>query len=326
MKKLFSLFLSLCTFSSITLAKENSSARTEVVDKIIAVVSSEAILQSDLNDFSLNINKEGTVDDSLLLDEKIADLKSSRANQLQYLVREKLVQSEIKRQNLSFTDEKINQEMDNLAKRNRMNRSDLETYIKKQGFSLETYKQILKARMERQSFFESEIISKLRITDEDAYNEYKIKNPNAKTNVNEFKISQIFFNPKKGSPEEALKRAEAVLKKVEAGERFDALANKYTEDKSANDGGFLGHFKSGEFNSELEKAIVNLDAGATTNIVQSKSGFHILKVIEKKVSYDNNFLKIKEQIKASLIEQNFKRQLKNWFESKKQEAYIKIYE
>jgi len=307
-------------------AKEIPPAKAETIDKIIAVVSSEAVLQSDLSDFSLNLNKEGTIDDSLLLDEKIADLKSSKANQLQYLIREKLVQAEIKRQNLSYTDEKVNQEMETLAKRNRMNRSDLENYIKKQGFSLEAYKQILKARLERQAFFENEIISKLRITDEDAYNEYKNKNPNFKSNVNEFKVAQIYFNPKKGSPEDAMKRAEAVLKKVQAGENFEALANKYTEDKNANDGGLLGQFKSGEFNSDLEKAILNLDAGSTTNIVQSKSGFHILKVIDKKVSYDNNFLKIKEQIKASLIEQNFKRQLKNWFESKKQEAYIKIYE
>ena len=322
----FILALVVLLTTQMSTAKENSPTKAETIDKIIAVVSSEAVLQSDLNDFSINLNKEGTIDDSLLLDEKLTDLKSSKANQLQYLIREKLVQAEIKRQNLSYTDEKVNQEMDSLAKRNRMNRSDLEAYIKKQGFSLDAYKLILKARLERQAFFENEIISKLRITDEDAYNEYKNKNPNFKSNINEFKVAQIYFNPRKGSAEEAVKRAEAVLKKVQAGENFEALANKYTEDKNANDGGLLGQFKSGEFNPDLEKAILNLDAGSTTNIVQSKSGFHILKVLDKKVSYDNNFLKIKEQIKASLIEQNFKRQLKNWFESKKQEAYIKIYE
>jgi len=304
----------------------SQNSKHELVDKIIAVINSEALLQSDLADFSANLSKEGVVEESLLLDDKLTDLKNSRANQLQYLIREKLVLSEIKRQNLSFTEERVNQEMDSLARRNKMNRSDLEAYLKKQGYSLESYKQTLKSRLERQSFFENEIVSKLRITDEDAYNEYKNKIPNYRPNVNEFKISQIFFNPKKGSSAEAFKRAEDVAKKITEGSSFESLANKFNEDKGANEGGYLGQFKSGEFNPDIEKAISNLESGSVSSIIQTKLGFHIVKVISKKTSVDPNFLKYKEQIKASLIEQNFKRQLKNWFESKKQDSYIKIYE
>lgn len=329
MKHLFILLSLVCTSSFVfaAAAKENTTTKkAELIDKIIATVGSEAVLQSDLTEMPSRLKKEGSVDETMLLDDKLEDLKSNRNTQLQYLIREKLVESEIKRQNLGFTEERVNEEMSDLAKRNRMNRTELESYIKKQGFSVADYKKTLKARMERKNFFESEIVSKLRITDDDAYNEYKARNPNYKPNANEFKVAMMFFNPRKGSPEDAIKRAEAVYNKLQAGESFESLANKYNEDPDANPGGYLGQFKTGELNKEMEVAISNLDSGETSAIVRTSRGFQILKVLDKKVTQDPNFLRYKEQIKASLVEKNFKRQLKNWFESKKQEAYIKIYE
>jgi len=328
MKRLFialTFILSISSISAAAPAKENGK-KSELVDKIIATVGSEAVLQSDLNEIPSRLKKEGSIDDTMLLDDKIEDLKSSRATQLQYLIREKLVESEIKRQNLTFTEERINEEMGNLAKKNQMNRTELEVYLKKQGYNIADYKKTLKSRLERQSFFESEIVAKLRITDEDAYNEYKNRNPKYKPNVNELKVGMIFFNPRKGTPEEALKRADVVYKKLQAGESFEALADKYNEDPNANAGGYLGQFKTGELNAEMEKAVANLDAGETSQIVRSARGFQILKVLDKKVTQDPMFLRYKEQIKAGLVEKNFKRQLKNWFESKKQDAYIKLYE
>jgi peptidyl-prolyl cis-trans isomerase SurA len=328
MKQLLILLFLSFTLSSVFAApaKEAPTKKTDLVDKIIATVGSEAVLQSDLSEMPSRLKKEGSVDETMLLDDKIEDLKTNRSAQLQFLIREKLVESEIKRQNLGFTDERVNEEMSEMAKRNNMNKADLETYIKKQGFSVADYKKTLKSRMERKNFFESEIVSKLRITDDDAYNEYKARTPNYKPNVNEFKVSMMFFNPKKGSAEEALKRAEAVYKKLQAGESFESLADKYNEDSGANAGGYLGQFKTGELNADMDKAIANLDAGESSQIVRSSRGFQILKVLEKKVTQDPTFLKYKEQIKGSLVEKNFRRQLKNWFESKKQEAYIKIYE
>lgn len=328
MKRLFIALTFLFSTSSISAAApaKDAAKKSDLVDKIIATVSSEAVLQSDLSEIPSRLKKEGSIDETMLLEDKIDDLKSSRATQLQYLIREKLVESEIKRQNLSFSEDRINEEMGNLAKKNQMNRAELESYLKKQGYNIADYKKTLKSRLERQSFFESEIVAKLRITDEDAYNEYKNRNPKYAPNVNELKVGMIFFNPRKGTPEEALKRADAVYKKLQAGESFESLADKYNEDPGANPGGYLGQFKTGELNAKMEKALANLDAGETSQIVRSARGFQILKVLDKKVTQDPMFLRYKEQIKAGLVEKNFKRQLKNWFESKKQDAYIKIYE
>lgn len=299
-------------------------ASKEVVDRVVATVNSEVILLSDLKKLQARANKPGAIDESLLLGEKPETLKSDKNAQLQFLIREKLISAEIKRQGLSISGDKVESEMDHLARRGQMTRSEFNKFILKQGFSVEDYKEILKNRMERQSFFESEIVSKLRITDEDAYGEFQIKNPNYKPNVNEFKIAQIFFDPKKTGASAAYQRARVALEKLKSGESFETVANKDSED-SGNLNGVLGVFKTGEFNPEIEKAVSTLAVGDYTDIVKSKQGYHIFKLLSKKTTTDPQFLKYKEAIKASLIEKNFARQLKNWFESKKQDAYIKTY-
>lgn len=321
------MFKKLLAFIVIFAATKQTFAAKEVVDKIIATVNSEAILLSDLKKLNARVLQPGGIDESLLLGEKIDTLKSDKTAQLQFLIREKLITAEIKRQNLSITDDKVEAEVNQAARKSQMSRPEFDKYIAKQGFSVEDYKEFLKNRIERQSFFESEIVSKLRITDEDAYGEYQTKNPNYKPNVNEFKIAQIFFDPhQKGDGAAALARANAVLEKLKAGESYESLANKFNEDASGNKDGVLGVFKTGELNPETERAVTSLPEGEFTDIVKSKQGFHIFKLISKKTTLDPQFLKYKEAIKSSLIEKNFARQLKNWFESKKQDAYIKIYE
>jgi peptidyl-prolyl cis-trans isomerase SurA len=175
----------------------SSFAAKELVNKVLVVVNSETVLLSDLKKLQARIQKPGAIDDTLLLGEKVDSLKNNRKAQIDFLIREKLVESEIKRQNFSVTDDRVENEMNLLAKRANLSRPDFNKFIARQGFTVDEYKEILKARLERQSFFESEIVSKLRITDEDAYGEFQSKNPNYKPNVNEFKIAQIFFSPNK---------------------------------------------------------------------------------------------------------------------------------
>ena len=314
MKLIFFSLLILCTISAY--------ATKEVVNKILVVVNSEIIMQSDLKKIQERIQKPGAVDETLLLGEKVESLKNNKKAQLDFLIREKLVESEIKRKNFSVTDERVEAEMNTLANKAQMSRPDFNKYVGRQGFSVDDYKEILKSRLERQSFFESEIVSKLRITDEDALGEFQAKNPKYRPNVNEFKISQIFFSPKKGGAQGALDRATAISNRIQAGDRFETLANTNNETAGANRDGVLGTFRSGEFLPEIERAVGSLSANEVSGVIKSAAGYHIVKVLSKKTTVDPNFLKVKEMIKASLVEKNFQRQLKNWFEVKKQDAYI----
>lgn len=311
-------FLFLSLFSSLSLSKE-------LVDKVVASVNNEIVLLSELKGMDARIKRVGAVEESLLLGASLDSLKGNKKAQLDFLIREKLVDSEIKRLNMSLTEEQANAELAQMAKRGRMTMSEFSSYMAGQGYTLNQYKEILKSRSERQAFFEKEIVSKLRITDEDAYGVFQTKFPNYRPSVGEFKIAQIFFSVNKGGAESSLERAKAALEKINSGLSFETIANQVDETPGANKNGVLGVFKSGEFLPEIEKAIGNLSVGSVSGILRGPTGYHIVKLLEKKSVVDPNFVKVKEQIKASLVQQNFERQLKNWFELKKLDAHIKTY-
>lgn len=303
-----------------------SAFAKELVNKIIASVSSEVVLLSDLNSFENRIGRTGAVDDTLLLGEKIDSLKGNKKAQLDYLVREKIIEAEVKRLGLSVPNSQVEGEMAQMAKRNRMDTDAFGRYLQAEGYSLDDYKKVLKTRIERQNLFEREIISKLRITDEDAYGVFQSRYPNYRPSVGEFKISQIFFSNKKGGSSEARARAEAAEEKLKSGNKFETLANQLDETPGANADGYLGEFKSGEFLPDIENAITRMKDGEISGVLKGPNGFHIVKLIAKKTVIDPNFAKVKENIRAALVQQNFERQLKNWFEFKKIDSNIKIYE
>lgn len=299
----------------------------EVVERTVAVVDNEVILESDFKFLQQKLKTPAMIDEALLPNGKsIEDIKKSRPLQLEYLINERILDSEVKRLNHSVTMERVDQEIKDMAKKNNVSVNDILAAFKAQGISTSEYQAFLKSKIEKQSLIESEVISKLRISDDDALAEYLKSNPERKSTVNEFTVAHIFFNPQKGGSEAAYKRAETVLQKLNAGENFETLAEQNSEDPNFSTGGLLGTFKSGEFLPEVESSIQKLSAGQTTGIVKSRMGFHLVKLLNKKLTTDPKFEKEKERIKAQLFEQNFKRQMKAWLLAKREEAFVRINE
>ena len=103
---------------------------------------------------------------------------------------------------------------------------------------------------------------------------------------------------------QAKARAEAILKRVKAGEDFEELAGAYSDDQtSKKKGGDLGYFSPGRMVPEFEGAAFYTDPGETTDIVETKYGYHIIKVVDHKEARQRSFEEMKDYIKEKLHQQ-----------------------
>lgn len=74
-----------------------------------------------------------------------------------------------------------------------------------------------------------------------------------------------------------------ILKKIKAGESFEELAAKFSEDPSAKmNNGDLGYFTAFRMVYPFESAAYNTKVGEVSNIIRSRFGYHLVKVLDKR--------------------------------------------
>lgn len=120
------------------------------------------------------------------------------------------------------------------------------------------------------------------------------------------KLRHILFRLEQDASDEKEKEVRAkatpVLEKARQGEDFAALAKKYSEDPSKDEGGDLGYFVQGEMVKPVEEAAFKMKEGEISDLVRSPFGYHILKVEALKEARTKPLEEVKEQIAASLMD------------------------
>ncbi len=119
------------------------------------------------------------------------------------------------------------------------------------------------------------------------------------------RASHILLKTEGKTPQETeqLKaKASEILNQAQNGGDFGELAKKYSEDTSAQNGGDLGFFGRGQMVPEFEKSAFSLGVGAISDLVTTKYGFHIVKVLEKQAAHTQTFEEVVNLIRPTLLQ------------------------
>jgi peptidyl-prolyl cis-trans isomerase D len=105
-----------------------------------------------------------------------------------------------------------------------------------------------------------------------------------------------------GKDDAAVKaKAEEVLKQAKAGADFAELAKKYSEDEqSAKNGGDLDYFGRGRMVPEFDQAVFAMQPNQTSDLVKTQYGYHIIKLVDKKVATTKPLAEVRQQITDQL--------------------------
>ena len=121
------------------------------------------------------------------------------------------------------------------------------------------------------------------------------------------------------------KEAGDILKKLAKKESFEALAKKYSMGPTASKGGDLGYLERGTVVPEFEDAAFKLKkAGELSPVVAAGSGYHIIKLLERKDAEAQPFDKVKDRIVTMQAKKKQKELFEAFVASLKKEAKLEI--
>lgn len=174
----------------------------------------------------------------------------------------------------------------------------------------------MKKRILVDKIFKKEVDEKVNIS-EDELKKYYTEHPEEIKNPDEIRASHILLKTHE--------EAETIRKKLKGGLKFEEAAKKFSIDTgSKNTGGDLGFFSKGMMVPEFEGVAFNLKAGEISDIVQTRFGFHIIKLLEKKEGKQKSFDEAKQEIEKKLLSNKRKERFDIFVAELKSKAKINI--
>lgn len=179
---------------------------------------------------------------------------------------------------------------------------------------------------------ERELKSKIKITDEEAKKFYD-ENParfERPENVRaaHVLISTVDKDTQKPVPDNVKKEKEKLAKEIKAraekGEDFAKLVKEYSDDPGSKDKGGEYTFARGEMVPEFEAAAFSLKTNQISDVVETRFGYHIIKLLQKIPAEKISFEKVLPDLKEGLVQQEAQKQVPDYFAKIKKEAGVEI--
>lgn len=126
--------------------------------------------------------------------------------------------------------------------------------------------------------------------------------------------------------QEKLKLAKEVLAKAKKGDDFGALAKQYSDDPGSKDKGGEYTFARGKMVPEFEEAAFSLKPGQISDIVETRYGYHIIKLLEKMAASKAAYDTVTNDIRTYLVNQEVKKAEPAYAAKLRSEYDVKILE
>ncbi len=290
-----------------------------VVERIIARVNGEIITQRQFEKKKADLRGELSQQYSGLdLDAKVND---ESKNLLRNLIDESLMVQKAK-------DQDINVETDLIKKLDSMRQDqklatidDLQKAAEGAGLNWEDLKEELRRQLLMQEIISREVGSRLVITREEMrkyYDQHK----------EEFKsegmvhLAEILISNTKYKPDEAEKRAKEVVAELKGGAKFSAMVKKYSDDPSVDQGGDIGMMKTGGIAPVIASAVDKLDINENTDAISIKSGYIILRLMERFSPGIPPFEEVEPRVNEALYNQRMAPKMREFLTQLRKDSYI----
>ncbi len=256
------------------------------------------------------------------------------------IVRE-LMYQEGKAKGSGVSQESVEKELQNFKKAYGENK-EFQQSLKDRGITEAELKKGIEVDLIAKKLLDDRVKGKVQVTDTQVKKFYEDKKESFRR-PDSFRVRHVFvaYVPfdvvQKTPPEEmkkiageyraaAKKKIDEAYAKVKAGENFEELAKKYSEDAgSAEKGGDLGFMYKGVFDPTFDKAVADLEIGGTSGIVETEYGYHIIRLMETKPSEYAPFKEVEQSIQKHLFMTEAQKLVERYVNTLRKKADIIVY-
>lgn len=308
-------------FALFGLAAVLSLAAGQVVEEIVAIVNVDVITLSQYKEqYDSTVQQMRAALQGEEYEKQYAMLKKEMLNMM---ITDLLLMQQAKEKDLNV-GEQLKAAVENIKKENNIaSDDDLKRGLQQQGMDYDQWIKQLEDNMLKQGVIYSEVDRSIVLDDSEIIGYYRL-HPQEFTEPEEYKIRAVYLSMEGKAPAALEEKKKEIGDKVKAGEPFNVLAKGYSDGPAKESEGDLGKFKKGELDKALELAVSKLKAGETSGWVETKNGWYLLKLEEKKDSRLMTFEEVKKNVEESLYAQKKDKKLEEYLKGLKEKSYIKI--
>jgi len=246
------------------------NAKVEVLDRIAIIVGEGVVLESQINNLLETIEQRYAEQGAAM----------PPADAMLEQVQERLIIEELQLQmarqaGVRVGDGELNQAFEEIAQNNELSLEAFIESMESEGASYEELRDQVRKEMLIQRVQRGKVGRQVNITEQEL-DGFLATEGSVKELSPELFVRQILV-----STEE---KAEMLLAKIESGEEFSVLAKEHSKSSNAASGGEMGWRNLADFPSLFGKALKNQKKDYVSPILESGSGFYLLKLEDKRGS------------------------------------------
>ncbi|MEI8570693.1 molecular chaperone SurA [Methylomonas sp. LW13] len=252
--------------------------QAQVLDRIVAVVEEDVILERELN------NEVGAI---------VSKLRSNNVTMppeyvLRKQVLERMVVDKLQRQlaaksGVQVSDEMLSASVADIASRNGLSVESFRNELAKQGMDYKAFEDNLRNEIIINQLRGREIGSRVKVTDAEVLHYMETQSKAGQSN-SQYHLGHILIAVSEAASATAIQKAkdkaDQVIADLRGGKDFKQVAVSVSDDDNALKGGDLGWRSIGQIPSLFTEVVTTMNQGDVSEAIRSPSGFHIIKMLE----------------------------------------------
>jgi peptidyl-prolyl cis-trans isomerase SurA len=256
-------------------------ATAQVIDRVLVVVNDDVITEGEyiesMRSAMAELRARGAqIPERRVLEEQV----------MEQLILERIQLRIADRLGVVVSPEQVNRMIAEIASRQNMTPEQMIQQAARLGLSAQRYRQELEKQLRIQRLVEREVRRRVSISEAEIDERVAALAREDNTSNAEYEVAHISLLLDNAEDDDERARLLATAREIQAelgaGADFEALARRYSDSPTADDGGHLGWRPAAGLPDLFREAVTGLASGEVSDILDSPGGIHIVKLIGRR--------------------------------------------